>query len=56
MQMLYKQEQLIEEDRLLAVQEGLLGFLVDEVINPKGRFYYDGHGIQQPSTSTVGGS
>lgn len=38
-------EALIEKDRLLAVQEGLCGFLMDEVINPKGRHHYDGHRI-----------
>ena len=38
--MILIKEQLIEKDRLLAVQEGLMGFLVDEVINPKEKFYY----------------
>ena len=37
---------LIENDRLLAVQEGLMGFLLDEVVNPKGKHHYDGHPIQ----------
>jgi hypothetical protein len=32
---------LIENDRLLAVQEKLQGFLVDEVINPKRKHHYD---------------
>ena len=37
---------LIEKDRLLAVQEDLMGFLMDEVINLKGKHYYDGHPLQ----------
>ena len=36
----------ITKDRLLAVQEGLMGFLMDEVINPKGKHYYDRHPLQ----------
>ena len=38
---------LILKDRLLAVQEGLVGFLMDEVINPKGKHHYDRHPIDQ---------
>ena len=41
------QDALITKDRLLAVQEGLMGFLMDEVINPKGKHYYDGHPLQR---------
>ena len=36
-------DELIEKDRLLAVQEGLVGFLVDEVVNPAEKHHYDGH-------------
>ena len=36
-------QSLIEKDRLLAVQEGLCGFLINQVIDPKGRHYYDRH-------------
>ena len=36
-------DELIEKDRLLAVQEGLVGFLVDEVVNPARIHHYDGH-------------
>ncbi|CAN6217309.1 unnamed protein product [Urochloa humidicola] len=34
-------EDLIEEAKFLAIQEQLCGFLIDEVINPKGEFYCD---------------
>ena len=32
-------ENLIEPARIRAIQEALCGFLLDEVINPKGEFY-----------------
>ena len=35
--------ELIEKERLLAVQQGLVGFLMDEVVNPAGKYHYDGH-------------
>ena len=34
-------ENLIEPKRGRAIQEGLCGFLLDEVINPKGEFHSD---------------
>ena len=34
-------EDLIEPERIRAIQESLCGFLVDEVINRKGEFYSD---------------
>jgi len=34
-------EDLIEPARIRAIQESLCGFLLDEVINPRGEFYSD---------------
>ena len=34
-------EDLIEPERIRAIQEALCGFLLDEVINPKGEFHSD---------------
>ena len=34
-------ENLIELERIGAIQDGLCGFLLDEVINPKGKFHSD---------------
>ena len=34
-------EELIEMARVRAIQEAICGFLLDEVINPKGEFYGD---------------
>ena len=34
-------EDLVKPARIRAIQESLCGFLLDEVINPKGEFYSD---------------
>ena len=34
-------EELIEMARVKAIQEAMCGFLLDEVINPKGEFHGD---------------
>ena len=34
-------EELLPNDRLEAIQEELAGFLLKEVINPKGPFHYE---------------
>jgi len=36
-------EELIEIARIRAIQEAICGFLLDEVINPKGEFHGDLH-------------
>ena len=36
------QENLMPSDQVRAIQEQHCGFLLDEVINPKGEFYYGG--------------
>ena len=33
---------LIPEEKIMAIQEQLSGFIVEEVLDPKGEFYYDG--------------
>ena len=34
-------DKLIPEEKIMAIQEQLSGFIVEEVIDPKGEFYYD---------------
>jgi len=34
-------EDLIQPQRIKAIQESICGFLLDEVINPNGEFYTD---------------
>jgi hypothetical protein len=38
---------LIEKDRLSVVKEGLLGFLLEKVINLAGKHYYNGSPIEK---------
>ena len=33
---------LIPEERILAIQEAMCGFIVQEVLHPVGELYYDG--------------
>jgi hypothetical protein len=35
-------DEVIQTDRLLAIQKSLIGFLLDELVNPAGKHYYDG--------------
>ena len=35
--------QLIPEENIMAIQEQLSRFIVEQVLDPKGEFYYDGH-------------
>jgi hypothetical protein len=43
----YKKGSLIEKDNLLAMQEALVGFLMDEVVNPQGKHHYDNNPIDR---------
>ena len=35
-------DKLIPEEKIMAIQEQLSGFFVEQVLDPKGEFYYDG--------------
>ena len=36
------QDTLIPEERILAIKETICGFIVEQAINEKGKYYYDG--------------
>ena len=36
-------DKLIPEEKIMAIQEQLSGFIVEQVLDPKGEFYYDEH-------------
>ena len=36
-------DKLIPEEKIMAIQEQLSGFIVEQVLDPKDEFYYDGH-------------
>ena len=48
-------DNLPHKDFITAVQEQLMGFINEEVLNPDGEFYYDGLTIDNvsPSSSDV---
>ena len=52
--MLNIQQGLLKEERVTAICEGLIGFLMDEVVNPKGEFYYNGWQLNAPSNISMG--
>ena len=35
-------DKLIPEEKIMAIQEQLSGFIIEQVLDPKGEFYYDG--------------
>ena len=35
-------DKLIPEEKIMAIHGQLSGFIVEQVLNPKGEFYYDG--------------
>ena len=35
-------DKLIREKKIMAIQEQLSGFIVEQVLDPKAEFYYDG--------------
>ena len=35
-------DKLIPKEKIMAIQEQLSGFIVEQVLDPKGEFYYDG--------------
>nr|TKW03443.1 hypothetical protein SEVIR_7G023800v2 [Setaria viridis] len=44
-----------KEERVAAICEGLIGFIMDEVVNPKGEFYYDGRQLDTLISNTTTG-
>ena len=48
-------EKLPHKDFITTVQEQLMGFINEEVLNPDGEFYYDGSTIHTvgPSSSEI---
>nr|ABA98126.1 transposon protein, putative, CACTA, En/Spm sub-class [Oryza sativa Japonica Group] len=41
---------------ITAVQEQLMGFIIEEILNPKGEFYYDGNTIHRSLASELAAS
>ena len=41
-----KRQGLLETERIREIQEQLAGFLLEEVVDPNGEFYYDGSNLR----------
>ena len=48
----WRKQKVIRCDQIKAIQEALSGFLMDEVIDPKGMYYYDRKEILPSSHTT----
>ena len=35
-------DKILPEEKIMVIQEQLSGFIVEQVLDPKGEFYYDG--------------
>jgi hypothetical protein len=52
--MMQTREEVYDEERIHAVSEQLVGFILREILDPRGKFYHDGY-IYRLSVSTPRG-
>jgi hypothetical protein len=45
--------QLLPQERVLAIQEALAGFIYEQVINKDGEFHYDGRNLDTTSKYSI---
>jgi hypothetical protein len=45
-------DEVLHVDRIVAISEQLIGFILIEIIDPKCEFYHDGHLVPRASLST----
>jgi hypothetical protein len=45
-------DEVLHMDRIVAMSEQLIGFILKEIIDFKGEFYHDGHPVPRASVST----
>jgi hypothetical protein len=46
-------DQLLPQERVFMIQEALVGFIYEQVINKDGEFYYDGHNLDPSSKYSI---
>jgi hypothetical protein len=54
--MMQIKDEVLHVDKIVAVSEQLIGFILKDIIDPKGEFYHDGHPVPRASESTSSGS
>jgi hypothetical protein len=42
-----------DQERVLAIQEVLAGFIYEQVVNKDGEFHYDGHNLDTSSKCSI---
>ena len=50
--MIYTRENLTHADFIRVIQEQLMGFINEQIIDPAGEFYYDGKPLLQAGPSS----
>jgi hypothetical protein len=46
-------DQLLPQEKVLAIQEVLAGFIYEQVVNKDSEFYYDGHNLDTSSKYSI---
>ncbi|RLM59110.1 hypothetical protein C2845_PM18G07300 [Panicum miliaceum] len=46
-------DQLLPQERVLAIQESLAGFIYEQVVNKDGEFHYDGYNLDTSSKYSI---
>jgi hypothetical protein len=50
--MMQIKDEVFRVDKIVAVLEELTGFILREILDPRGKFYHDGHLVPRESAST----
>jgi hypothetical protein len=45
-------EEVLHVDRIRAMSEQLIRFIMNEILDPKGKFHHDSHPVHRESAST----
>jgi hypothetical protein len=46
-------DEVLQVDKIVAVSEQLIGFILRKILDPRGEFYHDGHLVPRQSASTL---
>jgi hypothetical protein len=46
-------DQLLPQERVLAIQEAMAGFIYEQVVKPDGEFHYDEHILDRSSKYSI---
>jgi hypothetical protein len=46
-------DQLLSQEKVLAIQEAMTWFIYEQVVKPDGKFHYDGHILDRSSKYSI---